>query len=96
MRLIDADMFDEALKQAQNECRRKEGGNFLFGFLSKVRANLEKMPTVDAVPVVRCKDCKYSHITYVGECKYCDYWQEESRDALYLPKDFYCAGGEKE
>ena len=60
MRLIDADMFEESLKQAQNECRRKEGGNFLFGFLSKVRANLEKMPTVDAVPVKHgvWKECK--------------------------------------
>ena len=55
MRLIDADMFEESLKQAQNECRHKEGGNFLFGFLSKVRANLEKMPTVDAAPVIHAR-----------------------------------------
>lgn len=51
MRLIDADAFDKALKNAQNQCR-KTGGNFKFGFLSTVRANLEAAPTIDAVPVV--------------------------------------------
>ena len=59
------------------------------------RKIMEEAPAVDAVPVVRCKDCKYAHMTYDGECKYCDFWQEDGGDALYLDKGFYCAAGER-
>lgn len=52
-------------------------------------------PTIDAVPIVRCKDCRYAHMTYGGECKYCDFWQEDGGEALYLDGDFYCAAGER-
>ena len=45
MRLIDADAFDKVLQNAQTECK-KSGGNFRYGVLSNVRANLAKMPTV--------------------------------------------------
>ena len=54
---------------------------------------LDNAPTVDAVPVVRCKDCKFAHMTYGGECKYCDVW--ESEESLYLDGDFFCAFGER-
>ena len=57
----------------------------------------EEMPTVDAVEVVRCKDCKYAHMTYGGECKYCDCWKDEDDRyiTLYLDGDFHCAFGER-
>lgn len=55
---------------------------------------LENLPSADAVVVVRCKDCKYSHMTYDGRCKYCDKWEEDG-EALYLDGDFYCAYGER-
>ena len=45
------------------------------------------------IPLVRCKDCKYAHLTYDGQAKYCDQW--ETDEALYLDGDFYCAFGEK-
>lgn len=54
---------------------------------------LDTLPTVDAVEVVRCKDCKYAHMTYGGECKYCDVWEAEGE--MYLDGDFYCAFGER-
>lgn len=34
---------------------------------------LEKIPTVDAVPVVRCKDCKYFN-PHVMECEGIGKW----------------------
>lgn len=49
-------------------------------------------PTVDAVPVVRCKDCKYSVDEYDdGEC-YCDY----ENDLRYI-KDWnhHCSWAER-
>ena len=61
--------------------------------IDKVKA----VPAVDAVPVIRCRDCKYSSMTLGGECKYCKIWNDkfESDDSLYLSGEFYCAFAEK-
>lgn len=58
----------------------------------EVNEILSALPS--AVEVVRCKDCKHAHMTYGGECKYCDKWEEDG-EALYLDGDFFCAYGEK-
>lgn len=52
--------------------------------------DIENAPTVDAVPVVRCKDCEYSYdeISYLccshGVCVDCE-----------VPPNFYCAYGKR-
>ena len=51
---------------------------------------LDDLPTID---IVRCEECKYAHMTYGGECKYCDKWSLE--DSLYLDGDFFCSYGER-
>lgn len=58
---------------------------------SIVEHALETLPTVDAVPVIRCKDCKYRD----PEDKKCDcghdiIWQLPRHD------DWYCADAERE
>lgn len=50
-------------------------------------------PTVDAVEVVRCKDCAHAHLTASNQAKYCD--MRSNGDELYLPPDFYCAAGRR-
>lgn len=46
--------------------------------------------------VVFCNECKYAHLTTDGDCKYCDKWMDDMMYyELYLPKDFYCAFGER-
>lgn len=50
-------------------------------------------PTIDAVPVVRCKDCKYARMTYAGECKYCDIWFPD--EAVYIDGDSFCSSAER-
>lgn len=52
MRLIDAD----ALKEYFKTIRKYHVGKYSEWYLADV---LEQQPTVDAVPVVRCKDCKH-------------------------------------
>lgn len=47
-------------------------------------------PTVDAVEVVRCKECKYSYADLDGLC--CTYGV--CIDSI-VPEDFYCANGER-
>ena len=47
--------------------------------------------------LVRCKECKHAHMTYGGDCKYCDMWKDDDDFCieLYLDGDFYCAYGER-
>lgn len=64
MRLIDADnvrgLFDAEFKETMKLIHAGEAhlDNLAEGFAEADRV-IWKMPTVDAVPVVRCKDCKY-------------------------------------
>lgn len=58
-------------------------------------------PAVDAVPVVRCKDCKYAHLNDDNECTYCDMISvlTDEGEPYYVPvfpPDWYCAYGERE
>ena len=77
MRLIDADMIRDKLKQKEINPATIFINEVLIGLL-------DDAPTVDAVEVVRCKDCKY----WNGEGKYCDY------DMSGLAED-YCSWGER-
>lgn len=64
MRLIDAEVAEEMFPVgAPNE--------LYYG----IKTALDKVPTVDAVPVVRCKDCTYAgQIDYDSEYDYeCGY-----------------------
>lgn len=66
-----------------------------------IKAKIMKQPAVDAVPVVRCKDCKYAHLTDNGEYKYCDALSAltDEGEPYYVPSfppDWYCAYGERE
>ena len=84
MRLIDADKL-----------------NLLLGISDRdiyAKYMLDKMPTIDAVSVVRCRECKYSRINHLMKkdilsCENIDVCGEEylfERD----PNDF-CSYGER-
>ena len=79
MRLIDADRLSEAIYDNvpapyEDACWAKE--NCL--------AKIEAAQTVDAVPVVRCRECK-KHSEANGK-HYCKFWK------MYCPddSDFFC------
>lgn len=78
MRLIDADKFILALMDAS---------------LSSVDEDtildlIDSIPTVDAVPVVRCKDCKHHYDCGVH---FCDRLGMDCPD----DSDFFCSYGER-
>lgn len=61
MRLIDAEKAIEAVCDKcpisfKEKCEWRDNGH------CSMKVALEALPTVDAVEVVRCKDCKYSSI----------------------------------
>lgn len=51
MRLIDADVFEELFDK-----QIEYGATDIF---DAVEDALQDAPTIDAVPVIRCKDCKH-------------------------------------
>lgn len=92
MRLIDAD----ALKAKKTYSHERHE------YIVPV-AEIDWMPTVDAVPVVRCKDCiKYVKSEHVNGEKMCvkdaDWCEEDGcyyGFTDYPSPDFYCADGER-
>lgn len=82
MRLINADEFEFYT------CVNKSS-DYVDGVQSMLEA-IDSAPTVDAVEVVRCKDCEYSYesIGYIicshGVCCEC-----------IVQPDFYCAEGKR-
>ena len=69
MRLIDADTFSDEMRNRQNAAyelmQHSEKGSetnirmdSAYAAFIECALTLDKMQTIDAVPVVRCKDCK--------------------------------------
>ena len=52
---------------------------------------VEKLPSAEP-EIIRCKDCKYAHLTYSGDCKFCDKWTDEFGipEEVYLDGAFFC------
>ena len=46
-----------------------------------------------ASEIIRCKECKFAHMTTGGECKYCDIWFPDESE--YLDGDYFCASAER-
>ena len=76
MRLIDADAL---LRHKRKMSGADFGGEFWDEAV--LSSDIKNAPTIDAVPVVRCKDCKYF------KTRLCE--NEDSHD------DWFCADGER-
>lgn len=81
MRLIDAD----ALKDVIGIPKRL--GNKAISYY------IDTMPTIDAEPVVHCKDCKH-WVAVVENAEYGLCIGQDNYSLQIRAKDFYCAMGE--
>ena len=90
MRLIDADVLREGLGFA-DPCEKCDHvyGKFLCAdaIWQAVCDAIYEAPTIDAVPVVRCKDCTYYEYSNAGD--FC------SSTGAGMPEDGYCSDGER-
>lgn len=97
MRLIDADtvskLFDAEFKETIKLIREGEThlDNLAEGFCEAYRV-IQNMPTVDAVPVVRCRECEYAKNAKVNKkgFRICPASHMEIVD------DDFCSYGERE
>ncbi len=88
MRLIDA----EELERLFNE--QIEQGVGVIGAFDAFYDALQDTPTVDAVEVVLCRDCKYS--CKDGNGRSCEgYWYELSEYYVTVKDDDFCSYGER-
>lgn len=67
-----------------------------YNVLTEVRDRIEALPTVDAVQVVRCKDCKWAEVdAWWTYCKL-GHKEDTTNSIIYTcTHDFYCADGER-
>lgn len=102
MRLIDADALKEKLLKERNAIPTTYTERYGFGVefpyrhgqsmrggIKKALRCMEQTPTIDAVPVVRCKDC--IHGTAFGEDFNCRIYPEW----YWFKGDHFCADGER-
>ena len=91
MRLIDADALLSELKNLEVNCKNKyvtQGiDDGLHYYMPRI---LENEPTIDAVPVVRCAECKHRD----PENYHCDH---PAGTTIYFPRkdDDFCSYGER-
>ena len=86
MRLIDADALMEQIK-LRCIAYYNTAQNAKAETCANVINEINNAPTFDAVPVVRCKDCKhYIERTFLTECM--------KHDLVVEPNDF-CSDGER-
>ena len=74
--------------------RKMSGADFGGEFWDEavLASDIKNAPTVDAVPVVRCKDCKHWHKDTVF-CGYMPYGEASERVNWYA--DDFCSYGER-
>ena len=82
MRLIDADALIAKAYIMQ------EPNGFIHSVVTE--RQIAKAPTIDAVPVVRCKDCKNREFENLDAIYH---WCEEH--AWYVTDDDFCSYGER-
>ena len=68
MRLIDADALHDYMRARKKWVVKSDGKHNEGYTYDQVHFGIDAQPTVDAVPVVRCKDCKHYGSGYFAGC----------------------------
>lgn len=101
MWLIDANRLYDAAEEKYMEDRSKTGNVIVRAMLSDARRRIQMLiayaPSVDAIPVVRCKDCKYYRNHPNGLCYLHTEPKENERgysgEAVCVEPDDFCSRG---
>lgn len=93
MRLIDADQFKEYITLDDDDLgvfKTEKQKQVTISIMEAIKKDIDEQPTIDAVEVVRCKNCKHwnTKLTKVFMC-YCPMEDRWTGD------DYYCASGER-
>lgn len=87
-RLIDADAILQADENSDKILVLGSGKTLEIAY-ALMKKKVENAPTVDAVPVVRCKDCKHHENEEIGMV-YCP-----NAIGGWVGENWFCANGER-
>lgn len=109
MRLIDADaLLEESFERICSDCDKRKGvksGKYRIIYnvgdapcraceIDDMKGYLDDAPTIDAVPVVRCKDCKY-YMDSNEKCELVDTRLRFYSTNKRWTNESYCSWGER-
>lgn len=80
-RLIDADALKENIRKNYVICTV---GHYFDDLFQDFYNAIDEQPTIDAVPVIRCKDCKHYNATPINMGYCLGVW------GLYVDENGYC------
>ena len=89
-RLIDADALMNVIRQHEYRLATKQGSIDYGMFTLGIQQAVDEQQTIDAVPVVRCRDCKHCD----PENHHCDHHMGTAAPLRRKPDDF-CSYGER-
>lgn len=94
MRLIDAD-------EIENKAIPMDSYDGFWSGTAVKLSVIRKSPTIDAVPVVRCLECKHRYTENCPMYFYASYWHEGYEeyvddDTDHTEDDYFCPKGERE
>ena len=97
MRLIDADAWWEEVQKLYTDGDCADKDRYKLGVnvgITASRGVMFHLPTIDAVSVVRCKECKKAN---TEDCSH-SYWDDDWGEwrVGYNGDDWFCADGERE
>ena len=92
MRLIKADALMDVIRQHEYRLATKQGSIDYGMFTNGIQQAVDEQPTIDAVEVVRCKDCKHCD----PENYHCDHPMSTAAPLRRKPDDFCSYGKRKE
>lgn len=87
MRLIDADTLEAKLEEQRKLYIDMDMKGAEHLLVHDVLHHVWEAPTIDAVQVVRCKDCKHSREDELWHMRWCK--------GLTVNDEHFCADGEK-
>lgn len=87
MRLIDADTLEAKLEEQRKLYIDMDMKGAEHLLVHDVLHHVWEAPTIDAVQVVRCKDCKYSRKDELWHMRWCK--------GLTVKDEHFCADGER-
>ena len=90
MRTIDADALMDVIRQHEYRLATKQGSIDYGMFTLGIQQAVDEQPTIDAVPVVRCRECNHCD----PENYHCDHPMGTAAPLRRKPDDF-CSYGER-
>ena len=70
----------------------------LDNLLESEKAIVKEIESAPNIDIVTCYMCKYSHMTYDGQCKYCDNITDDDGNVIevYFDGSHFCSDGERD